>query len=125
MPAPEDVHILPFGEVGVNQQRERVAAASPPRKKSRLSYGRKPHNESHWWLEHLTPAIREQYLADPHGRLSLKFRRLFRVPFVMFLDLVEMANQRWWCDWTPNKIDAAGRIVSSLELKILGALFLL
>jgi hypothetical protein len=30
------------------------------------------------------------------------------------------------CDWTPNKIDAAGRgIVSSLELKILGALFLL
>jgi hypothetical protein len=125
MPAPEDVHILPFEEVGVNQQREQVAAASSPRKKSRLSYGRKPHNESHWWLEHLTPAIREQYLADPHGRLSLKFRRLFRVPFDMFLDLVEMANRRWWCDWTPNKIDAAGRIVSSLELKILGALFLL
>jgi hypothetical protein len=92
MPAPEDVHILPFEEVGVNQQREQVAAASPPRKKSRLSYGRKPHNESHWWLEHLTSAIRKQYLADPHGRLSLKFRRLFRVPFDMFLDLVEMAN---------------------------------
>ena len=64
MPTPEDVHILPFEEVGVNQQRERVSAASPPRKKSRLSYGRKPHNESHWWLEHLTPAIRERIHMD-------------------------------------------------------------
>jgi len=73
-------------------------------------------------VDKLTPAIREQYLADPHGCLSLKFRRWFLDPFVMFLDLVEMANRRWWCDWTPNKIDAAGRIVSSLELKIFGAL---
>ena len=57
LPAPADVNI-PFEEVGVNQQQEQVAAASPVRKKSRLAYQRKPHHLSHWWLEHLTPVIR-------------------------------------------------------------------
>jgi hypothetical protein len=101
------------------------AAASPPRKKSRRNYARKPHNASHWWLNHLTAEIREHYLADPHGRLAFKFRRLFRVSFVLFLDLVAMSKERWWRDWTPTKVDAAGLLISNLELKLLGALFVL
>ena len=55
----------------------------------------------------------------------MKFRRLFRVPFVIFLDLVKIANPRWWCTWTPDKVNAAGCVVSNLELRILGALFVL
>jgi hypothetical protein len=56
--------------VPMNQQHLLPAAASPPRK----NYARKPHHASHWWLDCLTPEIREHYLADPHGRLALKFR---------------------------------------------------
>ena len=63
--------------VPMNQQQLLPAAASPPRKKALRNYARKPHNASHWRLNHLTPEIRDHYLADPHGRLAVKFRRLF------------------------------------------------
>jgi hypothetical protein len=36
-----------------------------------------------------------------------------------------MAKDRWWQEWTPQKVDAAGKLVSNLELKLLGALFVL
>ena len=125
MPAPAAAALEE--QVLMNQPCLAAAApdASPPRKKSRRNYERKPHIASHWWVNHLTPEIREQYLADPHGRMSLKFRRLFRVPFVLFLDLVAISKERWWRNWTPTKVDAAGLLISNLELKLLGALFVL
>ena len=36
-----------------------------------------------------------------------------------------MANDRWWQHWTPQKVDAAGKLVLTLDLKLLGALFVL
>ena len=62
---------------------------------------------------------------EPHGRDATRFRRLFRVPHSLFIDLINMARERWWCDWTPDKVDASGRLVSDLELQLLGVLFIL
>jgi hypothetical protein len=99
--------------------------ASPPRKKQRFVYDRKTHHASLWWTNHLAPHVREEYTVDPDGRVGMKFRRLFRVPFCLYLDLLLMAKDRWWQHWTPQKLDAAGKLVSNLELKLLGALFVL
>ena len=38
---------------------------------------------------------------------------------------MNIARERWWRDWTPEKVDASGRLVSDLELKVLGVLFIL
>ena len=71
------------------------------------------------------PHVRDEYITDRDGRVGTKFRRLFCVPFSLFLNLVSMAKDRWWQEWTPQKVDAAGKLVSNLELKLLGALFVL
>ena len=98
----------------------------PPQKKQRFIYERKPQDTSLWWTNHLEPHVREEYIADRDGRVGTKFRRLFCVPFsFLFLYLVSMAEGRWWQEWTPQKVDAAGKLVSNLELKLLGALFVL
>jgi hypothetical protein len=95
----------------------------PPQKKQRFIYERKPQDTSLWWT---TPHVRDEYITDRDGRVGRKFRRLFCVPFSLFLNLVSMAKDRWWQEWTPQKVDAAGKLVSNLELvKLLGALFVL
>ena len=35
------------------------------------------------------------------------------------------AKERWWPNWHPNKMDAFGRDVGDLELKILGCLYVI
>ena len=99
--------------------------ASPVRKKARNKYARKPQAESLWSTHYLTVELRDEYLGDPHGREAKKFRRLFRVPYDFFVVLVAISKERWWPDWTPEKLCNAGKLVSSLELKVLGALFVL
>ena len=98
---------------------------SPVRKKTRNMYARKPQADSTWSRDYLIPTLREKYIVDPHGRDAKKFRRLFRVPYDLFVGLVGICKERWWKDWTPEKVDAAGKLVSSLELKVLGALYVL
>jgi hypothetical protein len=51
----------------------------------------------------------------------------FSVCFVFhfFLNLVRMAKDRWWQEWTPQKVDAAWKLISNLELQLLGSLFVL
>jgi hypothetical protein len=71
------------------------------------------------------PTLRETYIIEPHGRDAKKFRRLFRFPYDLFVVLVGLCKQRWWADWAPEKVDAAGKLVSNLELKVLGALYVL
>ena len=99
--------------------------ASPVRKKTRTVYARKAQSESTWSRDYLMPALRETYLREPHGRDAKKFRRLFRVPYDLFVTLVLTAKERWWTEWTPEKVDAVGKLVSSLELKVLGAFYVL
>jgi hypothetical protein len=107
------------------EEEEEEEHASPVRKKTRNVYARKPQAESTWSLDYLNPSLRDVYVADPHGRDAKKFRRLFRVPYNLFVDLVQMSKERWWRDWTPDKVCNAGKLVSSLELKVLGALYVL
>jgi Plant transposon protein len=107
------------------EDEERTPQASPVRKKTRVVYARKHQEDSLWWKEYLTPTIRQVYAEKPDGRDAAKFRRLFRVPFELFVVLVGMAREKWWCDWSPTKVDAFGFVVSNLELKLLGALYVL
>ncbi len=65
---------------------------------------------------------RTEVMAEPNGRLAAKFRKLSHVPFQVFLELRDVANQEFWSEWTENKKCRAGKIVSHLELKLLGAL---
>ncbi|KAI2498892.1 Plant transposon protein [Fragilaria crotonensis] len=114
----------------VSDDEEDEAPAPPPptspvRKKKRTSYARKPQSESTWSRDYLIPTLRESYIIKPHGRDAKKFRRLFRVPYDLFVVLVGLCKERWWTDWTPEKVDAAGKLVSNLELKVLGALYVL
>ncbi len=108
----------------VGEEAEKVHA-SPVRKKTRNVYARKPQAESTWSRNYLNPTLQDAYLVDPHGRDTKKFRTLFRVPYDLFVYLVQMSKERWWRDWTPDKVCNAGKLVSSLELKVLGALYVL
>jgi hypothetical protein len=36
-----------------------------------------------------------------------------------------MARERWWPNWHPDKVDAFGRELGDLKLKILGCLYVL
>ena len=92
-----------------------LPSTSPFRKKTRNVYDRKPQDDSTWSRDYFIPTLREKYIIDPHGRHAKKFRRLFRVPYDLFVGLVGMCKERWWKDWMPEKIDAAGKLVSSLE----------
>ena len=58
-------------------------ASPPPRNKLRFVYEKKTHHTSLWWTNHLAPHVREEYIADPDGRVGMKFWRLFRVPFYL------------------------------------------
>jgi len=107
------------------EEEEEEEHASPVRKKTRNVYARKPKAESTWSRDYLNPTLRDMYVVDPHGRDAKKFRRLFRVPYDLFVELVQVSKERWWRDWTPDKVCNAGKLVSSLELKVLGALYVL
>ena len=81
---------------GVDNQPAVVIYTMPGRKKTRHTYARKPHAESHWSTRYLTVELRDEYLFLPHGREAKKFRKLFRVPYDLFVRLVEIARERWW-----------------------------
>ena len=111
-------------DTNIMEEFEEVAA-SPLRKKTRNVYGRLPQDESTWSKDYLSLTLRDVYVAEPHGRYAERFRKLFRVPYHLFVSLVQLSKERWWHDWTPDKTCNAGKLVSSLELKVLGALYVL
>jgi hypothetical protein len=94
-------------------------------RKKRKKFPRGNQRESIWWTRFLAPAQRDELLLSPNGRLSTQFRKLFHTPYDVFLDLINLATERWWQGWTEGNRCHAGKLVSSLHLKILGALFVL
>jgi len=68
---------------------------------------------------------RADLTLHPHGRLAGIFRRDFHVPFELFQDLVQLTRDRWWHTWNDYNVCRAGKPVSHLELKVLGALYAL
>ena len=98
----------------------------PLPKKTRTHFPRKPMKSSNWWTMFLSPESRQEYATNPGGRLAQQFRRMFRVPYGLFVEkILNLAIQNWWPDWSEDKVDACGRPVSNLELQLLGALFTL
>ena len=98
----------------------------PPKpKKKRKKFPRMNQRESLWWTRFLAPAQRAELLLDPNGRLAKQFRKLFHTPYDVFVDLFNLATERWWQEWNEDNRCRAGKLVSSLDLKILGALFVL
>ncbi len=86
---------------------------------------RRIQRDSMWWTRFLAPAQRAELLQTPNGRLANQFWKLFHAPYDVFLDLMSIATERWWPDWTEENRCRAGKLVSSLGLKILGSLFVL
>jgi len=51
---------------------------------------------------------------------------MFRILYSVFRDqLLDLAVEKWWPLWKANKVDCCGLPVGDLELKLLGALFIL
>ena len=96
-------------------------------KRRRSGHPRKDQKkESSWYRDYLTPALRAELTLHPHGRLADIFRRDFHTPFALLQKLVQLAkDSRWWRDWNEDNVCRAGKPVSSLELKVLGALYFL
>ena len=84
--------------------------------------------ESIWWAKFLAPSLRAELLMHRDGGLAKQFWKLFHTPFevLVFLeDLKHLASKRFWQEWNEDNICCAGKLVTSLNLKILGSLFLL
>ena len=95
-------------------------------KKRRTRYVRLCKTESNWWKLFLSPEKREILKLNPDGRDDRKFRRLFRVPFFVFFErLLPLTISKWFPTWEPNQVDCWGQAVGDLELKLMGALFVL
>ena len=123
----EDVAPLVADLPTVQQPLPRPPPPAPRRKpkKKRTKYPRRIQRDSIWWTRFLAPAQRAELLQIPNGRLAKQFRKLFHAPYAVFLDLMSIATERWWPDWTEENRCRAGKLVSSLDLKILGSLFVL
>ena len=64
------------------------------KKKTKFPHGNQ--RESVWWTRFLAQAQRDEHLLSPNGRLSAQFRKLFHTPYDVFLDLINLATERWW-----------------------------
>ena len=94
-----------------------------PVRHRRRTFARKPMNQNTFWTSFLSPKMKAVYFTDPDGRESSQFRRAFRVPYSLLKEkILEFSIQMWWPDWHDFKVDAFGRPVAYLELKLLGAL---
>ena len=71
------------------------------------------------------PTSEGNLLQDSNGRLAKQFRKLFHTPFDVYMDLINLAKDRWWQEFHEDNRCRAGKLVSSLDLKVLGALFVL
>jgi hypothetical protein len=94
-------------------------------KKMRTKCSRLDQRASIWWTRFLTPNNRGVLLNNLNGRLTNHFRKVFHVPYTVFLDLMQVATTNWWQEWHDKQKCRAGKAVSSLELKLMGALFVL
>ena len=95
----------------------------PISKKSRRIYERKPIEKSAWWYLFLSPLAKEEMENDPHSKVAEQFKRAFRMSYLLYNEhILEFAIRMWWPDWHEYQVDAFGRIVGNLELKLMGCL---
>jgi hypothetical protein len=79
----------------------------------RRVYTRPEYDSSTWARDYLfNPDVKQ-----PGTRTARDFRRGFRVPYPLFLQLVDLVRAKGW--FTDGAADLAGRPCPSLELKVL------
>ena len=85
----------------------------------------KQYDESTWWTRYLAPEVRTDLINHPNGRLHGKFCKLFHISFsVFFLVLLDILKRRWYYPaWREYHTCAAGKPVSHIVLRLLGAIF--
>ena len=97
--------------------------ALPIAKRIRRTHARKPMNTSTWWTLFLSPEAKASYVSEPDGRDAKVFRRAFRIPYSLFKEkILDFSVRMWWPEWHEYKVDAFGRPVGYLEVKLLGVL---
>jgi hypothetical protein len=94
-------------------------------RRTRAKFPRMKQYESTWWTRYLAPEGRADLIDHPNGRLHGKFRKLFHISFSVFLVLLEVLKRRWYPTWREYGTCAAGKPVSHIELRLLGAIFYL
>jgi hypothetical protein len=100
-----------------------VASPTPPPKKTRRVYVRKPMHSSAWWTVFLSQEANAILINDPHGKDATSFRLEFRVHYLVFKEkILDFSERMWWPEWHEYKVDAFGYPVGCLELKLLGCL---
>ena len=91
----------------VGEEDDDIAKVPVKRKK----YDREHYRESCWWK-----FLHRDNLSDLSSRDGKTFRNRFTVPYQLFEELLIMAR-----NWFPQRIlDAFGKEVSPIELKLLG-----
>lgn len=85
--------------------------AHPAAKRSRCVYPRGNYRESHWWK-----MLQCEDLKDHTSRAAKLFRRRFRIPYVLFVELVELVKEKKW--FSTAEVDVAGRQCIPVELKV-------
>ena len=98
-----------------NRLRSRGRLRPTKTKRKRTKYPRMNQKDSLWRMFLVAPK-RNELMVEPNGRLAAKFRKLFHVPFEVFLQLRDVANEEFWTEWTEDSKCRAGKIVSNLEL---------
>ena len=98
-------------------------ADAPIAKRTRRVHQRRPMNSSTWWTYFVSPEANAQLLDEPDGKLAKQFRQAFRLSYLSFrVKIFDFAVKTWWPDWEEYRVDAFGRPVGYLELKLLGCL---
>lgn len=91
---------------------------------TREYYPCRPKEESTWWKDYLVDEPKRSTLRRrDNNKESNEFRRMFRLPFVLFEELVLLTVTKQWYD--PTKVNGRGVLCSNLELLILGVLHVL
>lgn len=102
--------------VWVVKKRKRQDGRSGPRKRQKIP----DYWASQWGA---TLQNQDEMMQDPEGRRHQQFRLRFRVPFAIYLELVNWTST--WYDKTVQQTDALGNSRVPVELLVLGVLRML
>jgi Plant transposon protein len=98
-----------------------VALARRPRRRKRPTLEPRPAYLNTTWM--LMLAERTEQLSDSTSKAARDFRRDFRLPYPVFLQLVAAAKEKGWLRC--QEYDVGGRPSIPVELKLLAILYVL
>ena len=105
----------------VTQQAQALHDSEPlPRARKKRRVEEQPRLPRNYAASRWAVLLEDPSLADPSSRAAKEFRRSFRLPYPVYLDIVKLAREeKWYHDQITN---VCGQPMPSLELMILGVL---